>query len=522
MSPSPSHPSPAAGLAALEARLCQDLQWLNLPAKRWVPPRTEDGADVLDVAIIGGGMAGLALAASLTHLGVRARIFDRAPAGFEGPWATTARMETLRSPKELTGPALGLPALTFRAWFEAQFGLQAWDALDKIPRLQWADYLRWYRQVLELDVRNRQRVQALQPRADGLVQLDLVDEAAGGTAYRVLARHVVLATGRDGLGGPWVPDWAQALPRERWAHSADVWDGAQLRGQRVAVIGGGASAMDSAATALEGGAARVDLLIRRADLPRINRGKGAGSPGMAHGFWQLPDEWKWRFRHYLNVQQVPPPHGSTLRVSRHPNAYFHLGAPVQSVTPRADGALRLETSKGPLAADFIIFCTGFRSDWNLRPEFAAFAPQVRLWRDRFTAPVGEDDAELAESPDLGPLFEFQEKAPGACPGLDHVHCFNYAASLSQGAAAGDIPQISDGAQRLARGLAARLLAEDAQTHFTAMERYSEPELDGDEWTPAAFPAYEGEASAARPPEGAGPLEGGGAAHAVASLGGHLP
>ena len=485
--------APRAGLQALEARLRQDLQWLGLPARRWVPtaPRSEgpDAPELLDVAIVGGGMAGLALAASLTHLGIQARIFDRAPAGFEGPWATTARMETLRSPKELTGPALGLPALTFRAWFEAQFGLEAWDAMDKIPRLQWADYLRWYRQVLGLDVRNRQRVLAVRPRAEGLVQLDLSDETGDGRPYQVLARHVALAAGRDGLGGPWVPEWAHALPRERWKHSSDEWDGASLRGLRVAVIGGGASAMDAAATALEGGAARVDLLIRRPDLPRINKGKGAGSPGMAHGFWTLSDEWKWRLRHYLNVQQVPPPHGSTLRVSRHANAFFHLGAPVRSVVQRADGALRVDTAKGPLAADALIFCTGFRTDWSLRPEFSPFAPHVRLWQDRFTPPAGEEDAELATSPDLGPLFEFLEKTPGACPGLERVHCFCYPAALSHGAATGDIPQITDGAQRLARGLAARLLCEDVAQHFAAMGRYDEPELIGDEWTPAEFPAY---------------------------------
>jgi len=491
-----SSPTPT-GLAALEARLRQDLQTLCLPAKRWVPPRPAptdaEDAELLDCAIVGGGMAGLALAAALTHLGVQARILDRSPAGFEGPWATTARMETLRSPKELTGPALGFAALTFRAWFVAQFGEAQWEALDKIPRLQWADYLRWYRQVLDLDVRNRQRVLAVQPRADGLVRLELADDTRDGARYAVLARHVVLATGRDGLGGPWVPDWAQQLPRGRWAHSADVWDGADLRGQRVAVIGGGASAMDAAATALEGGAARVDLLIRRPDLPRVNKGKGAGSPGMAQGFHALPDDWKWRFRHYINVQQVPPPHGSTLRVSRHANAFFHLGTPVQGARPRADGALRIDTGKGPLAADFLIFCTGFRSNWSLRPEFADIAPHVRLWQDRYTPVAGEEDAELAESPDLGPLYEFQEKTPGACPGLARVHCFNYAAALSQGASAGDIPQISDGAQRLARGLAAQLLAEDIEQHYAAMGRYAEPELDGDEWTPAEFPAYEEEA-----------------------------
>ena len=478
------------GLVALEARLHQDLQILGLPAKPWVPSRNDVEGEVLDSAIIGGGMSGLTLSAALGQLGVKTRIFDRAPAGFEGPWVTTARMETLRSPKELTGPALGFAALTFRAWFEAQFGAAAWQALDKISRLQWADYLRWYRRVLNIDLRNQQRLLSVQPRGDGIVELQLADELPGGQRYKVLARHVVLATGRDGLGGPWLPGWARTLPSGRWAHSADAWRGEDLRGLRVAVIGGGASAMDAAATALENGAARVDLLIRRPDLPRVNKGKGVGHPGIAHGFGTLPDDWKWRFRHYINEQQVPPPHASTLRVSRHANAYFHLGAPVRAVTLRADGALRIDTAKGALAADFLILCTGFCSDWAQRPEFAAIAPHVRLWQDRFTAPEGQDDAELAGSPDLGSTYEFQELRPGACPGLSRVHCFNYAAALSLGASAGDIPQISEGAQRLARGLAAQLLAEDVAQHFDALQRYAEPELRGDEWAPADFPDYE--------------------------------
>jgi 2-polyprenyl-6-methoxyphenol hydroxylase-like FAD-dependent oxidoreductase len=128
-------PRGAAGLAALEVRLKEDLAWLELPAKRWVVERVQDGQRVLEVAIIGGGMAGIAAAAALRMVGVEAVIFDRSPAGFEGPWVTTARMETLRSPKQLTGPALGLPALTFRAWFEAQFGAAQWEVLDKIPRI---------------------------------------------------------------------------------------------------------------------------------------------------------------------------------------------------------------------------------------------------------------------------------------------------------------------------------------------------------------------------------------------------
>ena len=47
-------------LQALEARLAQDLCWLDLPAPSWVPrAREADGTRVLDVAIVGGGMASL-------------------------------------------------------------------------------------------------------------------------------------------------------------------------------------------------------------------------------------------------------------------------------------------------------------------------------------------------------------------------------------------------------------------------------------------------------------------------------
>lgn len=481
------HTTAPIGLPALEARLREDLQWLDLPAQPWVKPRHQEGQLLLEVAVIGGGMAGLALATELRHLGVKAVVFDQSEEGFEGPWATTARMQTLRSPKQLSGPALGLPALTFRAWFEAQFGLAAWEQLDKIPRLQWAEYLRWYRRVLRLDVRNRHRVTRVQPRADGCVELSI---DADGQALNVSARHVVLATGRDGLGGPWVPAVADALPREYWAHSADGLQDHWFVGKRVAVIGGGASAMDAAGTALEAGARSVDVLVRRKDLPRINKGKGAGSPGMTHGYWRLPDDWKWSIRHYLNLQQVPPPQGSTLRVSRHANARFLLGSPVESVAVQADGSLLLQTPTAHLHYDFLVFATGFRSNWALRPEFSPFAPHIKLWSDRYSAPAGQEDLELSQLPDLGPLFEFLERVPGTCPGLDRVHCFSYPAALTYGGVSGDIPAISEGAKRMAQGLAGQLFNDDIELHFEAMQAYAEPELKGDEWQPGILRAQE--------------------------------
>lgn len=472
------------GLAALEQRLRQDLDWLEWPAKDWVPPRAVDGEPVRDAVVIGAGMCGLAAGAALKGLGIsNMLLIDRAPAGREGPWVTYARMETLRSPKQLTGPALGLPALTFRAWYEAQFGRAAWDGLGKIPRPMWMDYLVWYRKVLRLPVENEVSLDAVLPQGD-LLALSISD-ARG--SRRIFARHLVLATGRDGLGAPWVPPIAGTVDRRFWAHSADAIDFAALKGKRVGVIGAGASAMDNAATALEEDVASLDLFVRRRELPRINKFTGIGSQGVVHGVAGLPDEWKWRFFDYALKAQTPPPRDSTLRVSRHANARFHLGSPILALEERA-GALALTTPKGTYALDFLIFATGFSVDPGERPELAAVAPFIRFWRDRYI-PEGIDNPELESAPDLGPSFEFQEKAPGSCPALARIHCFNYPAMLSHGKLSGDIPAVSAGADRLARGIARALFVADREAHYRSLVAYDTPELLGDEWTDAdAVPA----------------------------------
>jgi cation diffusion facilitator CzcD-associated flavoprotein CzcO len=279
----------------------------------------------------------------------------------------------------------------------------------------------------------------------------------------------------------------------RAAHSSDEMDYGTLTAKRVGVIGAGASAMDSAATALEAGAASVDLLIRRPDLPRVNKGKGAGNPGLVHGHLHLPDAWKWRIRHYVNVEQVPPPRGSTQRVSRFPNARFNLGCGILGVDEH-DGVLHVATTKGVFQLDFLIFSTGFRTDWGARPEFSALAAHIRQWRDRYTPRPGEEDAELSDSPDLGPVFEFREKTPGTLPGLSRVHCFCYPASLTHGTVSGDIPAISEGARRLAQGIAGLLYHEDIDGHYATIQAYAEPEIFGDEWTPAPPPGVDAEAA----------------------------
>ncbi len=467
------------GLECLQTRVKDDLALLCYPGKQWVPPK--DG--VADVIIIGGGMCGMVAWLALTTGGIdNVRIFDRSEAGFEGPWLDYARMETLRSPKTLTGPAFGHGALTFQAWYRAQFGVVAWEELDKIPRTMWVDYLRWYRSALSIPIENNVSVDRVEPEGD-LLRLTL----SGAQSGEVLTRKLVFATGRDGTGGPNIPGFVKDLPRDLWAHSADEIDFDKLKGKRVAVIGVGASAVDNSAEALEHGAAEVRHLVRRKEMPTINKMMGIGSFGFTAGYAALPDEWRWRFMQYSFATQTPSPRGSTLRVSRHPNAYFHFGKATTRIEPLGTGA-RVHFADGTFYdADFVILGTGFVIDPMARKEFGDAASQILLWNDVYAPPEGEENADLGRFPYLNSDFSFREKTPGTAPWLNNVFCFNYGASASLGKVSGDIPGISAGAAWLSRAIAAALYTEDLETHWQGMQDYGTPELLGDEWKATELP-----------------------------------
>jgi FAD binding domain-containing protein len=79
-----------ASLAALEERLKRGFSWLELPAKSWMPRRVVNGESVVDVVIVGAGMAGLVASAILKRLGVDNHlVLDRARAGEEGPFSAS-------------------------------------------------------------------------------------------------------------------------------------------------------------------------------------------------------------------------------------------------------------------------------------------------------------------------------------------------------------------------------------------------------------------------------------------------
>lgn len=482
--------NPPIGLAALGERLRHDLETLQYPSPEWVISHLNGNGDrVADVVVIGAGMCGLAAGFALCRAGIsNIRILDASGAGCEGPWGTYARMETLRSPKHLAGPAMGVASLTFRAWYEARWGVDAWDDLGKIPTMMWMDYLIWYREVLGLPVENDRQVVGIDPAEHGF---DLRVSGASGVET-IAARRVVLATGREGMALPRVPPPLRDFVGPRCRHSSETIDFTEMAGQSVAVIGFSASAIDNAAEALEAGAAEVHLVVRSPSVPRVNKMKSLGYPGFTHGFPALPVEARLDLLSYVFRFRVAPPRDSVRRVWLHSKTRLHLDAEV--IDARWSGErISLLAGDKTVTVDHVIFGTGFHIDVGAPLETRRLAEQIRTFRDTVANSPRVYLEEFLDFPDLGPAFEFQERTPGSAPYLAHLHNFTFAATVSHGNVSGDIPCVSDGAERLARGIAAGFFNEDFQAHLANLHAYENPELFGDEipgnnaWSPPLDP-----------------------------------
>jgi len=451
-------PDAAERLSALEARVSRALDYLGDRPADWMPRR--DGIDK-DVVIVGAGQAGLATGFGLKREGLtKFVLLDAATKGLEGPWRTYAKMETLRSPKDIPGPELGIADLTYRAWHEAVFGEASYRAVGKIPTTLWMDYLLWYRGRADLPVENGVRVTRVEP-VDGGLRLDL---DRGGRIDSLTTRKLVLATGMDGFGQAFIPDFIRdGLPRDRYAHCAEDIDFAALAGRRVAVLGAASSAFDYAGTALEAGAGRVDLFCRHAALFPYNRFKQINYPGVLHHYVDLDDADKWRVMAELLKRSVSIIRETLLRCTRHENFAIHLNAGWRAVQ-YAENEIRIETEAGSYAADFAIIGAGFEMNPAARPELAGFAEHIALWRDRYEPPSGMESAAAGAFPYLGGDFQLMEKEPGAAPFLADIHLYNWAGSVSNGRGSSEITSVRHGVPRLVRALCRDLVRADGETH----------------------------------------------------------
>jgi cation diffusion facilitator CzcD-associated flavoprotein CzcO len=466
------------GLPALETDLARQLALIGHGGADWTRPGVHPEGHVHDVVIVGGGQSGLAVAFGLLRERVsNIVVIDENPAGYEGPWDTYARMITLRTPKGLNPIDFGVPALSFRAWYEAQHGSEGWDALDKIPRGDWMAYLRWYRQVLALPVRNDAKLDLIEPLDDGLYRLNIIGQVA------LFARKVVLATGIQG-GGEWhvPPMIADALPRTLYAHTSEPIDYAALAGKRIGILGGGASAFDNANAALEAGGAAVEVFIRRKTLPRINPIRHMERVGFTGRYPALADADKYAVMTAFLGHNQPPTNDTFARAAAWPGFALHLGAPWLSVAA-TDGAVGVTTPQGEYAFDFVVLSTGLVSDSGLRPELKLVADKIARWADRYTPPAGEANALIDAHPYLGTGFELLPRDPADAPRLHGLFAFNYAALVSLGLSASALSGLRTALPRVVKGITDQLFLDDREALVADLLVYDEPEFLG-EWLPS--------------------------------------
>lgn len=228
------------------------------------------------------------------------------------------------------------------------------------------NYLRWYRQILQLPVINEVQLKLIEPGEDGIYRLRIA--GAGAPSGLLLARKIVLATGIQG-GGEWhvPPMIAEHLPEHLYAHTSQKIDFAALRGKRVAILGGGASAFDNANFVLTEGAAEAHVFVRREQLPNVNPIRQMEVSGMIERFHALADADKYAvISHFFNYNQ-PPTNDTFARAAAWPGFRLHLDSPWLSVAASGEEAA-VTTPKGEFSFDFLIVSTGLLSDPALRPE----------------------------------------------------------------------------------------------------------------------------------------------------------
>lgn len=461
-------------LAALTARLRREVEMLAYPSGAWVEPLHDPaGVPVYDVVIVGGGQSGLAIAHGLMRDGVRNLVvLDRNPEGREGPWLTYARMAILRTPKHQVGIDHGLPSLTARAWYEATYGPGSWDDVVRVGREDWAAYLRWYRDVLDLPVRNGVAVVDIRPEGRWLA---LTTESDAGPGI-VRGRRVVLATGFDG-GGEWriPPEIAASLPAERCLHANTIIDFTRFRDRRIGILGHGAGAFDAAVAALQHGARSVDVCFRRAALPTVNPHRAVEFVGFLKDFCEADDALRWQVAHHFETFDQPPAQHSFDLARTFVNFAMHAASPWLDVAVAGD-ALWARTPSRRFAFDAVICATGAVPDLAARPELRSMASAIALWRDRYAPPSALANDALGSHPYLGRHYEYLERMPGAAPHLAWLHGFNFGAAVSMGPHSTSISGHKYSVPRLIRGITRSLFLEQ-QDRLPAMLRdYREPEI----------------------------------------------
>ncbi|HEU4424936.1 MAG TPA: NAD(P)-binding domain-containing protein [Pilimelia sp.] len=196
------------------------------------------------VSILGAGPYGLAVAAHLKNAGLDTVVFGVPMSFWSGHMPTGMLLRSPRVASSISDPHGKLDLDGFGADTGVSVG-------SPVPLDAFVAYGHWFQAnaVPEVDRRNVEQVR----RRDGGFELALAD------GERVTADRVVVATGIARYA--YVPPVLRDLPDTAVSHASAHTDLGRFAGQRVLVVGGGQSALESAALLHEAGA-EVEVAAR--------------------------------------------------------------------------------------------------------------------------------------------------------------------------------------------------------------------------------------------------------------------
>ncbi|MGW4994784.1 NAD(P)-binding domain-containing protein [Streptomyces mirabilis] len=205
------------------------------------------------MVVIGAGPYGLSVAAHLRAAGVPVHIYGDVMGSWRHAMATGMFLKSTPAATDLSAPVPGGRLADFRR----EMREPELTELTPIPCETFVRYGMWFTQRYVGAVEPA-RVMAVERAGAGFVV-----RLTGGEEIRAAA--VVVATGLATLAH--IPDDLRALapggpgPQAALSHTSQHTDLSRYAGQRVAVVGGGQSALESAALLNEAGA-DVEVLVR--------------------------------------------------------------------------------------------------------------------------------------------------------------------------------------------------------------------------------------------------------------------
>ena len=197
------------------------------------------------VVVIGAGPYGLSVAAHLRAVsGLEVRVFGEAMSFWERNMPAGMLLRSYWEGSHLSDP-------------EGALTLDRYQAARGVPLpkpvtlVDFIEYGRWFQQkaVPSLDTRRVTRVEA-----DGRCFRLTIEDGES-----IPSDRVVIATGIASYA--WRPPVFDGLPPALASHSSEECDLGRFAGRRVVVVGGGQSALESAALLREGGA-DVEVIVR--------------------------------------------------------------------------------------------------------------------------------------------------------------------------------------------------------------------------------------------------------------------